>query len=128
MAARECRTSGVERDTFARTAACLTAAYQLRAMPSAACLQAVLWAFCESLPVLQVLRWFEVPAMQIFHSINAWQEGSTIKLYTCYMTGVSIVADASVLTGCHCMVIEHSAVTAQLHADRLQKKAPCATA
>lgn len=29
------------------------------------------------------IRWFEVPAVMMFHVANAWQEGNTIKLYSC---------------------------------------------
>ena len=35
-----------------------------------------------------MLRWFDLPAMQIFHTINAWQEGNRIKFFTCYLPGV----------------------------------------
>ena len=29
------------------------------------------------------IKWFEVPAVMMFHVANAWQEGDVIKLYTC---------------------------------------------
>ena len=29
------------------------------------------------------IRWFEVPAVMMFHVANAWQEGNIIKLYSC---------------------------------------------
>ena len=29
------------------------------------------------------IRWFEVPAVMMFHVANAWQDGNTIKLYSC---------------------------------------------
>ena len=31
-----------------------------------------------------VHRWFELEPMSIFHTINAWQEGDLIRMYTCY--------------------------------------------
>ena len=33
-------------------------------------------------------RWFELEPMQIFHTINAWQEGPVVRLFTCYMPSV----------------------------------------
>ena len=33
-------------------------------------------------------RWFELPALQIFHTINAWQEGPLVRLFTCYLPKV----------------------------------------
>ena len=33
-------------------------------------------------------RWFELEPMQIFHTINAWQEGPLVRLFTCYMPRV----------------------------------------
>ena len=32
----------------------------------------------------QVHQWFELEPMSIFHTINAWQEGDLIRMYTCY--------------------------------------------
>lgn len=29
------------------------------------------------------IRWFEVPAVMMFHVANAWQEGNTIRLSSC---------------------------------------------
>ena len=29
------------------------------------------------------IRWFEVPAVMMFHVANAWQEGNTVKLVSC---------------------------------------------
>ena len=29
-------------------------------------------------------HWFELEPMSIFHTINAWQEGDVIRMYTCY--------------------------------------------
>lgn len=31
----------------------------------------------------QGIRWFEAPAMMMFHVAAAWEEGSLIKLYVC---------------------------------------------
>ena len=35
-------------------------------------------------------RWFELDPMQIFHTINAWQEGPLVRLFTCYMPTVRL--------------------------------------
>ncbi len=29
------------------------------------------------------MRWFEVPAVMMFHVANAWQEGNQVKLFSC---------------------------------------------
>ncbi len=29
------------------------------------------------------IRWFEVPAVMMFHVANAWQEGNEVKLFSC---------------------------------------------
>lgn len=35
------------------------------------------------------MKWFEVPALMMFHVANAWQEGDVIKLHTCCFDQVS---------------------------------------
>ena len=35
------------------------------------------------------MRWFEVPAVMMFHVANAWQEGNQVKLYSCCFDEVS---------------------------------------
>ena len=35
------------------------------------------------------MRWFEVPAVMMFHVANAWQEGNQIKLVSCCFEQVS---------------------------------------
>ena len=36
-----------------------------------------------------VHHWFELEPMSIFHTLNAWQEGPLIRMYTCYTPQVS---------------------------------------
>lgn len=38
------------------------------------------------------IRWFEVPAVMMFHVANAWQEGNTVKLYSCCFDQVHLFA------------------------------------
>ena len=38
------------------------------------------------------IKWFEVPAVMMFHVANAWQEGSTVKLYSCCFDQVRFFA------------------------------------
>ena len=37
------------------------------------------------------IRWFEVPAVMMFHVANAWQEGNLIKLYSCCFDQVRLL-------------------------------------
>ena len=36
------------------------------------------------------MRWFEVPAVMMFHVANAWQEGNDIKLFSCCFDQVTL--------------------------------------
>lgn len=38
------------------------------------------------------IKWFEVPAVMMFHVANAWQQGSTVKLYSCCFDQVHLFA------------------------------------
>ncbi|KAK9834825.1 hypothetical protein WJX81_001553 [Elliptochloris bilobata] len=40
------------------------------------------------------IRWFELPALFIFHTINAWQEGDAVALYACVYDSIDL-ADVS---------------------------------
>ena len=33
-------------------------------------------------------HWFELEPLTIFHTINAWQEGPLVRLFTCYLPKV----------------------------------------
>ena len=37
------------------------------------------------------MRWFEVPAVMMFHVANAWQEGNQVKLFSCCFDQVRLV-------------------------------------
>ncbi|KAL3133697.1 hypothetical protein ABBQ32_008196 [Trebouxia sp. C0010 RCD-2024] len=41
------------------------------------------------------IKWFEVPAVMMFHVANAWQQGSTVKLYSCCFDQFSLDEDAA---------------------------------
>lgn len=43
------------------------------------------------------IRWFEVPAVMMFHVANAWQEGNTIKLYSCCFDKVCVQSPSAVI-------------------------------
>lgn len=36
------------------------------------------------------IKWFEVPAVMMFHVANAWQEGNTVKLFSCCFDQVQL--------------------------------------
>lgn len=36
------------------------------------------------------MRWFQLPALFIWHTINAWQEGGTVQLYACVYDSVRL--------------------------------------
>ena len=36
------------------------------------------------------VRWFELPALFIWHTVNAWQEGGSVLLYACVYDSVRL--------------------------------------
>lgn len=51
------------------------------------------------------MRWFEVPAVMMFHVANAWQEGNEVKLFSCCFDQVRLLCP--LLTCVHPTVLAH---------------------
>ena len=53
----------------------------------------------------QGIRWFEAPAMMMFHVAAAWEEGSLIKLYVCAWDKVGSCLGLHVEQGSSCAAL-----------------------
>ena len=69
----------------------------------------------------QGIRWFEAPAMMMFHVAAAWEEGSLIKLYVCAWDKVGSCLKLHVQQGSYCA----AAAAPAIHACSLAHRTGC---